>query len=204
MFRGPASPNSTDGLQEQPAVHPQASAGLGGPRWYVSSGGGKVGLTPSGEPVPFPAAGDVTVLVISGAACPHLPATGPSCLPGSGAVQHPRGVFTCPTPSDGNSASGGCSLRAGIRNLKVVKENFESGMFCEPHTQVLLVPGSRVSFPFPTVASQGDGLSRCFRGSPPHHVSLELSPGRRRQSSLWTPGMRWISWCWSCRKSSKR
>lgn len=46
MFRGPASPNSTDGLQEQPAVHPQASAGLGGPHWYVSSGGGKVGLTP--------------------------------------------------------------------------------------------------------------------------------------------------------------
>lgn len=99
MFRGPASPNGTDGLQEQPAVHPQASAGLGGPRWYVSSGGGKVGLTPSGEPVPFPAAGDVTVLVISGAACPtSLPLGQAACLaleqcstPGASLhVPHPR------------------------------------------------------------------------------------------------------------------
>lgn len=142
---------------------------------------------------------NVTLFIISGAICLHLPTVGfTACL----AVQLHWGLLTHPTPS-GKPGVWWILLGTGFEILKMEK-NWSGGHFCKPHMQIaLLRPGS-------SLFSPRCGLARWWAasghlvGKPSHRGSSGSPPGRRRQNSLWIPGMRWISWRWSCRKSSRR
>lgn len=188
----PASPDITDGLQKQPAVHPQAQCGAPvTPCWCVFSWPER-GCISLALVSLSPAAGDVTLPVISGVASLHLLASGPSCLPVCGAVPWPLW-----SPCLSHSLS---VVVTGV-NLKMEKKKFEAAFLKASHPDSPPHPQKPGSLSFPHC-----GLARWWAASEEAPLSLvsESPPGRRRQSSLWTPDMKWISWCWSCRRSSRR
>lgn len=93
-----------------------------------------------------------------------------------------RGLLT-PVPPEGSPRPSRRSLRVGIEKLKMEK-TLSQERFCKPHVPF---PSSSPEAQFPFLFL----LGACrVAGRPLHHTRSESPPGRRRQSSLWTPGMR--------------